>query len=82
MILLKIIIIIKNKYIIVVVLGDVSVGKTNLILRIIGEDFVPTQATIGTEFKFRNINVDENKIQIQIWDTCKKIYIKIFKLYI
>jgi GTPase SAR1 family protein len=43
--------------------------------RIIGEDFIPTQATIGTEFKFRNINVDENKIQIQIWDTCKKIYI-------
>ena len=65
-----------------VVLGDVGVGKTNIIRRIIGENFEELEPTIGVEFAFYNIdNIDpedpNKKISIQIWDTCIKIYINI-----
>ena len=64
------------------VLGDVGVGKTNIIRRIIGENFEELEPTIGVEFAFYDIdNIDpedpNKKISIQIWDTCIKIYINI-----
>jgi len=62
----------------VVVIGDISVGKTNIIKRLMGEDFIPHQATIGVDFTYvENKIPDEddpsksNKISLQIWDTCK-----------
>ena len=63
-----------NLLIKIVVIGDVNVGKTNIIRRIIGEDFKEMEATIGVEFmylKIKNIDKDEpNKfLSIQIWDT-------------
>ena len=65
-----------------VVLGDVGVGKINIIRRIIGENFEELEPTIGVEFAFYDIdNIDpedpNKKISIQIWDTCIKIYINI-----
>ena len=61
-----------------VVIGDISVGKTNIIKRLMGEDFIPHQATIGVDFTYvENKIPDEddpsktNKISLQIWDTCK-----------
>jgi GTPase SAR1 family protein len=64
----------------VVVIGDISVGKTNIIKRLIGEEFIPQQATIGVDFTYieNKVKDDEdptklNKISLQIWDTCKKI---------
>ncbi len=58
----------------IVVIGDVNVGKTNIIRRIIGEDFKEMEATIGVEFMYVNIKdidkEDPNKtMSIQIWDT-------------
>ena len=58
----------------VVVIGDTNVGKTNIIRRIIGEDFKEMEATIGVEFMYVNIKdidkEDPNKtMSIQIWDT-------------
>ena len=58
----------------IVVLGDVSVGKTNIIHRIMGEDFREMEATIGAEFMYLNIkNIDKDDpsktLSIQIWDT-------------
>ena len=62
-----------------VVIGDISVGKTNIIKRIMGEEFIPHQATIGVDFTYveNKVKDDEdptkyNKISLQIWDTCKK----------
>ena len=65
----------EKKYILkMVVLGDVGVGKSNIIRRIIGQDFQELEATVGVEFTFVDIDdIDpdkpENKISIQIWDT-------------
>ena len=36
----------------IVVIGDTNVGKTNIIRRIIGEDFREMEATIGVEFMY------------------------------
>jgi len=71
----------ENKYILkMVVLGDVGVGKTNIIRRIIGQKFEELEPTVGVEFTYIDINdIDpddkEKKLSIQIWDTC--IYINI-----
>lgn len=65
----------KDKYLIkVVIMGDISVGKTNIIRRILSKDFERTETTIGVEFGYLTINnIDENdpskKLCIQIWDT-------------
>ena len=46
----------ENKYLIkIVVIGDVSVGKTNIIRRILGQDFKEMESTIGVEFGYLNI---------------------------
>ena len=66
----------ENKYVFkMVILGDVGVGKSNIIRRIMGEDFQELEATVGVEFTY--IDVDEvdpedpnRKLSIQIWDTC------------
>ena len=59
----------------VVVLGDVYVGKSNIIRRILGEEFQEPVATVGVEYTYIDVqNVDPNNpqlsISIQIWDTC------------
>ncbi len=58
---------------IVVVLGDYSVGKTNIVRRIFNKDFDEnTLTTIGIEFGTLEINdTHDNTILIQLWDTCK-----------
>ncbi|MCQ2817471.1 MAG: GTP-binding protein [archaeon] len=65
----------EDKYLVkVVVIGDISVGKTNIIRRITGQEFANTLSTIGVEFAYLTIpNIDEEnpniKLCIQIWDT-------------
>ena len=58
----------------IVVIGDVNVGKTNIIRRIIGEEFKEMEATIGVEFmylKVKDVDRDDpnRALSIQIWDT-------------
>ena len=58
----------------IVVIGDVNVGKTNIIRRIMGEEFREMEATIGVEFMYINIkDIDKDDpkktMSIQIWDT-------------
>ena len=55
------------KYIIV---GDASVGKSNLLLRFVFNTFkTDYQTTIGVEFGEKNIDHNNKVYQIQIWDT-------------
>ena len=67
----------ENKYILkMVLLGDVGVGKTNIIRRIMNKDFQKLKSTVGAEFIYVDIfDVDPNdpnkQLSIQIWDTCK-----------
>lgn len=54
----------------VVLIGDSSVGKTNLLSRFTTNEFNPdSKATIGVEFATRTLEIDGKKIKAQIWDT-------------
>ena len=54
----------------VVVIGDSGVGKTNLITKycdgVFKESYV---ATIGVDFKLKTVNVGNELVKLQIWDT-------------
>ena len=70
----------EHKYILkMIVLGDVGVGKTNIVRRILNQENYKQEETVGVEFGFKDIlDIDpENpdiKLTIQIWDTCNLIY--------
>lgn len=54
----------------VVLIGDSSVGKSQLLNRFARNEFsLDSKATIGVEFQTRTIVVDHKTIKAQIWDT-------------
>lgn len=53
-----------------VLTGDASIGKTSLMNQFCDNYFEANYlTTIGVDFKFKTINVNDKKIKIQIWDT-------------
>ncbi|CAF0784712.1 unnamed protein product [Rotaria sordida] len=53
-----------------VLIGDSSVGKSNLLLRFTRNEFrLDTQSTIGVEFAYKQLVIDGKKIKTQVWDT-------------
>jgi Ras-related protein Rab-2A len=55
------------KYIIV---GDTAVGKSCLLMQFTDKRFQPQHdLTIGVEFGSRTINIDNNQVKLQVWDT-------------
>ena len=53
-----------------IILGDSGVGKTNFLLRYVGESFSENYiATLGIDFKMKNIIYNDVKVALQIWDT-------------
>jgi Ras-related protein Rab-2A len=53
-----------------IIVGDSSVGKSNLLLRYLNDKFEDEyQATIGVEFGAKNISIDNIVYRIQLWDT-------------
>lgn len=61
----------KNEYLVkVIIIGESSVGKTNILLRYCENKFKPNYtATIGVDFKVKSIQIGETKLKMQIWDT-------------
>jgi small GTP-binding protein len=54
----------------VAVIGDSSVGKTNILLRFISSDYQMTHiTTIGIDFKVKTLTIDGFRIKMQIWDS-------------
>ena len=54
----------------ILIIGDSSVGKSNLLLRFSDDTFHDTfLPTIGVDFKIKTLNVSNNKIKLNIWDT-------------
>ena len=54
----------------IILVGDTSVGKTNIINKYIKNEFKEDfYATIGVEFSHKQFIVDNHKIKAQIWDT-------------
>lgn len=54
----------------IVLVGDSGVGKTNLLLRYLKNEFnTQTKATVGVEFGNTKVQIDNALIKAQIWDT-------------
>ena len=54
----------------VVLIGDSSVGKSNILSRYLHDKFaINTKTTVGVEFGWKKIEIDGMKIKAQIWDT-------------
>lgn len=52
------------------IIGDSSVGKSCLLLRFCDDSFTPSFiTTVGIDFKIRTIELDGEKVKLQIWDT-------------
>ena len=50
--------------------GDSAVGKSSLLLRFADNEFNENyMITIGVDFRFKSINVNNKIVKMQIWDT-------------
>ena len=53
-----------------IIIGDASVGKSNLLMKFAHNKFTDEyQTTIGVEFGAKNIHINDQIYRIQIWDT-------------
>ena len=54
----------------IVILGEASVGKTNLLLRYSQDSFDESmKPTIGMDFLSKDIELDKTHLKVQFWDT-------------
>ncbi|ELU12108.1 hypothetical protein CAPTEDRAFT_157234 [Capitella teleta] len=54
----------------IVLIGDAGVGKTCVVQRFKTGTFLERQGnTIGVDFTMKTINLDGNKVKLQVWDT-------------
>ena len=54
----------------IVLVGDASVGKTNILSRFTSNTFnIESKPTIGVEFATKSLVIQEKNIKAQIWDT-------------
>ena len=53
-----------------VMVGNSAVGKSSLLLRFADDDFNENyMITIGVDFRFKSININQRIVKMQIWDT-------------
>ena len=54
----------------ILMVGESNVGKSCLMLKYVNDMFSSTFiTTIGIDFKYKYINIDDKRIKLQIWDT-------------
>lgn len=54
----------------VVIIGDSSVGKSNLLVRFTRNEFnEKSKATIGVDFGTKNVEINGKVVTAQCWDT-------------
>jgi len=53
-----------------VLVGDSAVGKSSLLNRFVDKIYSESfLSTIGVDFKFKRVKIDNNEVKLQIWDT-------------
>ena len=56
-----------------VLIGDTGVGKSCILLRFADDAFTESYiSTIGVDFRFRTIKVENKTVKLQIWDTAAR----------
>ncbi|MFW9951111.1 MAG: Rab family GTPase [Candidatus Thorarchaeota archaeon] len=59
---------VKNYLFKTIVVGDGGVGKSTMIQRLITGQFVPMKITIGTDLASYQMQFENKKVKLQIWD--------------
>ena len=60
----------KKKFLKIMILGNAGVGKTSILEQYVNKTFTGNyKVTIGADFLTRDLEIDGNKIKLQIWDT-------------
>lgn len=60
----------KSKQFKIIITGNSNVGKTSLLKQFTRNEFKNDyQMTVGVEFESKDIQVNEQNITLQIWDT-------------
>lgn len=52
-----------------IIVGESTVGKTQLLLRYTEDRFTAGISTVGVDFKNKDLNIDGTEYRLQIWDT-------------
>ena len=53
-----------------VIIGDSGVGKSSILIRFADQTYIETYiSTIGVDFRFRTIEVNSQRLKLQLWDT-------------
>ena len=54
----------------IVIIGNSSVGKSSILRRFSDDTFQESYlATIGVDFRFKSLTLNNNVVKSQIWDT-------------
>lgn len=54
----------------IIVVGNANVGKSCILSKYTKNDYkLDYNVTIGVEFSSKNIQIDDNQVKLQIWDT-------------
>ena len=60
----------KKKFLKVMILGNSGVGKTSILEQYVNKAFTGNyKVTIGADFLTKDLDLDGNKIKLQVWDT-------------
>jgi Ras-related protein Rab-7A len=60
----------KKKFLKIMILGNAGVGKTSILEQYVNKAFTGNyKVTIGADFLTRDLEIDGQKIKLQIWDT-------------
>ena len=52
------------------IIGDANVGKSNLLIRYVKNEYVPDiKSTVGVEFGSKILKIYDINVKVQIWDT-------------
>ena len=63
----------------VILIGDSSVGKTNLLNRFVKNEFnSQSKPTVGVDFFSKTVTIDKKSVKAQIWDTAGQERFKAF----
>lgn len=63
------------------IVGDTGVGKTSILIRFHENQFVLNQkTTIGVDYKAKEIQIMDEMVKLQIWDTGAKFFDVKFEL--
>jgi len=54
----------------ILIIGDTNVGKSNLLLRYVKNEFaIDMKSTVGVEFGSKILKISDINVKVQIWDT-------------